>query len=181
MPRRDVGLAHVVPDHHETVRVGVGQRADQHRVEGAEHRGNPADAERERRDRDRRERRIASDLPQSVADVPPDRVEPGAMATGSHAFLGLFHAAQLEHGQTAGLGGRRAVADFVGGGHVDERLQLVVQILLGSVPMGDPAHDGRKAMQERHAPSRTLVTANETRFQRSRCCSSCRRPEAVRR
>ena len=103
------------------------------------------------------------------------------MATISNAFLGLFQASQLERGSTAGFGRCCTVADFVGGGHVDENLQLVVQILFGSVPTRDPAHDGRKAMQERHAPSKTLVTANETRFQRSRCCSSCRLPEAVRR
>ena len=58
---------------------------------------------------------------------------------------------------------------------------LVVQVLLGSVPMDERAQDRRDAMQERHAPSSTLVTANETRFHRSRRCSSCRRPEAVRR
>ena len=179
--RRDVGLAHRVPDHHETVRIGVGQGADQHRVEGAEHRSNPADAERERRDRDRRERRIASDLPQSIAYIPPGSVEPRAMASGPNAFLRLLHAAHLEHRQAAGLGGRRAVADLVGGGHVDERLQFIVQVGLGPLPVDDPAHHGRKAVQEHHAPSSTLVTAKETRFQRSRCCSSWRRPEAVRR
>ena len=124
---------------------------------------------------------MASELPHSVADVRHDHIEPGAMATASHVFLGLFHSSQLEQGQTTGLGGRRSVADFFGGRHVDERLQLVVQILLGSIPTRDPADDGREAVQERHAPSRTLVTANDTRFQRSRCCSSCRRPEAVRR
>ena len=50
------------------------------------------------------------------------------MATGPNALLGLLHSSQLKHGQTAGLGGRRAVADFVGGRHVDERPQFVVQI-----------------------------------------------------
>ena len=59
----------VVPDHDETVGVGVRQRADQHRVDGAEHRGVDADAERERGDGDGRERGIAPDLAQAVADV----------------------------------------------------------------------------------------------------------------
>ena len=31
-------------------------------------------------------------------------------------------------------------------------------------------------MQERHAPSNTLVMENAMRSQRCRCCSSCRRP-----
>ena len=39
-------LGHVVPDHHETVRIGIGQRSDEDGVEGAEDRGNTADAER---------------------------------------------------------------------------------------------------------------------------------------
>lgn len=81
------------------------------------------------------------------------------MASGSNALLCLFHPAQLEHSQTASLGGRRAVADVGGGSHVDERLQFIVQIGLGPLPIDDPA--------------------NETRFHRSRCCSSCRLPEAV--
>ena len=96
-------------------------------------------------------------------------------------FPGLFDPAKIEHGQTACLGRRRPVAHLVGGGHIDKGLQLVVQVLLGAVAVKQPAHDRREAMQERHAPSNTLATANETRFHRSRCCSSCRRPEAVRR
>ena len=60
--RRDVGLARRIPDHHETVCIGVGQGADEHGVEGTEHRRHPADAERERRDGDRREPGIASNL-----------------------------------------------------------------------------------------------------------------------
>ena len=181
VPRRDVGLPHRVPDHHETARIGVGHGADQHRVEGAEHRGNPADAERERRDRDRRERRIASDLPHSIAEIPPGGVKPGARASGPNALLRLLHAAHLEHSQATGLGGRRTVADLVGGGHLDKRLQFIVQIGLDPLPVDDPAQHGRKAVQEHHAPSSTLLTAKETRFHRSRCCSSWRRPAAVRR
>ena len=103
------------------------------------------------------------------------------MASGPNALLRLFHTAQLEHGQTTGLGGRRAVANLVGGSHVDEGLQLVVQVALGLSAPDHPPHDRGDAMQERHAPSRTLATANETLFQRSRWCSSWRRPEAVKR
>jgi hypothetical protein len=35
-------------------------------------------------------------------------------------------------------------------GHVDKSLQLVIQVLLGLIPMYQPAHDRREAMQERH-------------------------------
>ena len=122
---------------------------------------------------------MASDLPQSVADVPPGNVEPAAMAAASNLFLDLLQPSQFEHGKTAGLGGRGAGVNLVGGCHVDERLQLVVQILFGAIPARDPEHDGPQAMQQRHAPSRTHVTANVARFQRSRCCSSWRFPAAV--
>ena len=143
----------VVPDHHETVRVGVGQGADQHRVEGAEHRRHAADAERQRRDGDRRKRRIAADLPQSVADVPPGHVEPGAMATASNVLFRLFHASELEHGPTPSLGKGRAVADLVGGGHIDEGFQFVIQIALRLIAPDHPLHDRCEAMKECHAPS----------------------------
>jgi hypothetical protein len=53
------------------------------------------------------------------------------MATTSNAFLGLFQSSQLERGSTAGFSRCCTVANFVGGGHVDEDLQLVVQILFG--------------------------------------------------
>ena len=124
---------------------------------------------------------IAPDLAQSVADVPPDLVEPGAATGGSDPFLRLFHPAEMHQRRAPRVGWRARLAHAVRGGHVDERLQLVGHVALGPVPMDDPAHDGRKAMQERHAPSSTLVTANEMRLHRSRCCSSCRLPEAVRR
>ena len=178
---RRVGLAQCVPDHYETVRIGVREWAYQHRVDGAEHRRNPADTESERRDRDSRERRIASELPQSIADVSPGHLEPCATASTSNAFLGLFQASQLERGSTAGFVNGCTVADLVGGSHVNEGFYLFVQLALGLIPPDHPSHDRSETMQERHAPSRTLATANETRFQRARCCSSCRRPEAVRR
>jgi hypothetical protein len=99
----------------------------------------------------------------------------------SHALLGLFYTAKVEDGLAAGIDRRHPVAHLVGGGHVDKGFQLVVQVTVSTIPMDHPPHNGCNAMQERHAPSRTLVTANETLFQRSRCCSSCRRPDAVRR
>jgi hypothetical protein len=88
--------------------------------------------------------------------------------SAANAFLGPFHASELERSATAGLGARRAVADLVGGRHVDKGLQLVVQVALGLVPPEDPPQDRSEAMQQCHAPSRTLVTASETRFQRAR-------------
>ena len=62
----------VVPDHDQTAGVRIGQRPDQDGIDGAEHRGVDADAERQRADGDRRERRIAADLAQAIADILSD-------------------------------------------------------------------------------------------------------------
>ena len=76
------------------------------------------------------------------------------MASGPNALLRLLHAAHLEHSQTAGLGGRRAVADLVGGGHLDKRLQFVVQVGLDPVPVDDPAHtDARRCRNIMRPPA----------------------------
>src|SRR5438093_714844 len=90
---------------------------------------------------DGRKRRIAADLTQSVTDIPRDLVQPGAAASGSDAFFRLLHAAKMEYGQAARVAWRRPVANPVGEGHVDKGLQLVIQILLDSVPMNQPAYD----------------------------------------
>ena len=180
LPRR-VGLAQRVPNHDETVRIGVRQGAYQHRVDGAEHRCKAADAERERRDRDSRERRIAPDLPQSIAEVSPGHIEPRAMTTTSNAFLGLFQASQVERGSTAGF---RRVAPSRTSSSAAMSMKACSSSCKSCSALSrlrDPAHDGRQAMPQGHAPSSTLVTANDTRSQRSRCSSSWRRPEAVRR
>src|SRR5688572_18545485 len=101
------------------------------------------------------------------------------MTSASHPFLRLFHATELQCGTTLRIVRCRAVADLSGGHHVDKRAQLVVELLLDGVPPKQPARDRLHAMQEHHAPSSTLVTANDTRFHRSRCCSSSLRPDAV--
>ena len=179
--RLATGPARVVPDHDETVGIRIGQRSNQYRVHDTKHRSIHADAKCERRDRDARECRIVSDLTQSVAHISPDHIEPGTIARRAHALLRLLDSAKVKDCQSLRLGCGGSAAPPVGGGHIGKGLHFVVQVLFGSVPTHDPAQNRCEAMQERHAPSKTLVTANETRFHRSRCCSSCRRPDAVRR
>ena len=94
----------------------------------------------------------------------------------------LFHAldaTDLGEGEAASLGGRNTLPDPVGGGHLDERSNLVVELLLDAIPAEDPGCDRRQATKDGHAPSSTLLIANETRSQRRLCCSSCLRPDAV--
>ena len=116
-----------------------------------------------------------------MPNVAANFVEPGTMTSRPDPLLCLFNTAKLEDRQTSRLVRRHAVAHPVSSSHIDESSQFVVQIPLRSVPTKRPTQDRREAMQNCQAPSSTLVTANATRFQRSRCCSSWRRPEAVRR
>ncbi len=166
---------------HQLLRSRIPERPQDRHVEDREDRGVGADAQRQRQQRDGSEHGSSPERADRIAQIPPDLVQPGAVTIRSDAFLRLFHAAEMQHRRSPCVGRRSTIAHSVGGGHVHKRLELVVQVALGLVPMEHPTQDGRGAMQERHAPSSTLATANETRFQRSRCCSSCFRPEGVRR
>ena len=99
-----VSLPHVVPDHHEPAGVGIGQRTNENGIDGAEHRRVGADAQRQSRDGDGRERRVPSHLSQSVPDVAPELVHEYADAHG--------------HGVTSRLGrgnrGERLTGGFEG-------------------------------------------------------------------
>ena len=170
-------LSHL--DEHQLPRVAHRQHPEHQRIDQAEDRRVGADAQSEREHDDHREGAIPEGHPHGVAQIPSDLVEPPAMPPRTNAFFRLLHAAELQEGEAPRLVRRHAIAHLIRGGHVDERLQFVVQIALGPISRDDSAHDGGEAMQKRHAPSRTLVTATDTRSQRSRCCSSCRRPAAV--
>ena len=166
---------------HQLLRRRISERPQNHAPEDREDRRVGADAERQRQQRDGGEHGAAPKRADPVAQIAPDLVQPRAVTRRSDALLRLFHAAEMQHRGSPRLLRRGAVAHVVGRGHLHERLELVVQIALSPVSVDHPAHDGRQAIEERHAPSRTPATANETRFQRSRCCSSCFRPEVVRR
>jgi hypothetical protein len=71
--------------------------------------------------------------------------------------------------EAASLAGRQTVADLLGGGQLDERSDLGVQLLLALIPVDDPRDDRRQPMDDRHAPSSTPAMANETRSQRRFC------------
>lgn len=83
---RETDVAQVVPDHDETAGVVVRQRANQDRIDGAEHGRIRADPERQRGDGDARERRIAAHLPQGVADIACELLQ-----VGPHAHFNLVH------------------------------------------------------------------------------------------
>jgi hypothetical protein len=73
----------------------------------------------------------------------------------------LFDAAEVKHGQVAHVGGRRAIAHSIDGRHLDEKGC--------SSSLKSCSALSRRAIhrtRQRDARSRTLVTANESRFQR---------------
>ena len=72
---RNAVAAQIVPDHDELVRGGVRQRTEQDGVEGAEHRGHAADAERQRGDGHGREPQIAADLAEAETDIARELLE----------------------------------------------------------------------------------------------------------
>ena len=112
-------LAHVVPDHDETVRVGIGQRTDQHGIEGAEHRRNAADAERQRQRSPRRPDRAGAAAARSAHHVRPRR----ARRRDGRSERAPSPAPHRPLEASPGGGPLRASRrrDLVGGGHVDER------------------------------------------------------------
>jgi hypothetical protein len=164
---------------HQLLGSGIPEWPQDHGVDDREDRGVGADAQSQRQQRHGGEHGTAPKRAEPVAQISSDLVQPGAVPSRSDAFLGLFDAAEMKHRRSPCVGRRRAVTHPLGSSHFHKRLQLVVQVSLSMVATDHPTHDRREAMQERHAPSSTLATANETRFQRSRCCSSYRRPDTV--
>ena len=155
------------------------QRPEEEAVDDGEDRRVGADAQRERGDDHGGERALPGEEPERVANVAAEVIEKCAVTARTNAFFHPLDAPDLGEGEAASLGGRNAFLDPVRGGHLDERPDLVVELLLGAIPAEDPGRDGRQATKDSHAPSSTLAMANDTRSQRRRCCSSCLRPDAV--
>ncbi len=101
--------AQVVPDHDETVRVGVREGTNQYRVEGAEHRRNPADAECQCCDGDGREPWIPTDLAQSVGGVARELLQARPAPHGASVLLHQCEVAQFAACCPSGLVVREAV------------------------------------------------------------------------
>ena len=153
----------------------------QHGVCEAEDRGGHANADADRHDGRCGEPTIAVQHPQAVADVTNDIVEPDGGANIADPFLDLPDAAHSEQRRAPCLGGGAALSNPLCRRHVDEALQVIVELTFCAAGM-DPALQRRKQpVPGDHAPSNTLLTATAVRSQRWRCCSSCLRPAGVRR
>jgi hypothetical protein len=140
----------VVPDHDEPVGIGVRQRADQHRVEGAEDRRHSADAECQRGDGDQREPPVPTHLPQSVADVTSDLLQARPAPGGAGALRHESQVAQLAARRPSGLGLRHAVGSTLVGVFRQVKLKLLAQLgfLVGA--LDEPAQPAQEGV---HRPS----------------------------
>ena len=134
----------------ELPRLAHRQRSQHQRVDDAEDCRVRANAQRQRDHDNGAERRTSSAHAQGVTHVSRDLVEPGAVASGSDALFRLLHSPEIEYRDTPRIDRRRSVAHVIRRGHVDERLQLVIQVLLGSVAVDQPADYRGQAMQKYH-------------------------------
>jgi hypothetical protein len=90
-----------VPDRDDALGVRVGQRFEQHWLDGAEDRGRRADAERQGEDADRRERRRAAQPSCGVAQIGQRRVHGVLPAVATYLFARGGHVAHIEQRGTA--------------------------------------------------------------------------------
>ena len=157
----------------------IGQRPQEHGVDDAEQRDVGANAQRERADDHGGERGLPGEKPERVANVASEVIEERTVTACTNPLLHPLDAPDLGECEAASLGGRNTFPDPIGGGHLDERPNLVVELLLGAIPAEDPRCDRHQATNDLHAPSSTLLIANEMRSQRRLCWSSCLRPDAV--
>ena len=157
----------------------IGQRPQEHGVDDAKQRDVGANAQRDRADDHGGERALPGEEPERVANVASEVIEERTVAACTNPLFHRLDAPDLGECEAASLGGRNTFPDPIGGGHLDERPNLVVELLFGAIPAEDPRCDRHQATNDVHAPSSTLLIANEMRSQRRLCWSSCLRPDAV--
>jgi hypothetical protein len=174
--RRAVDVVHV--HERQAVRVGVGQRVEQHRFHDAEDGGIRADAQRQRRQRDGGEARRSPEEPQRVTDVLEHGVDAGARSHLPNLVLQRFQAAQLEPGGSPRVLRVHAGADLLVHQQVERRTQLLVEVGVDAAPLREVAPETEQAGHRLQACSaRAMATA--IWFHCAASSPSCRRPAFV--
>jgi hypothetical protein len=112
-----------------------GEAAEPQRVQQAEHRAVGADAERQRNDRRRGERRTPPKQAHAEPDVVPQRFETGAAADVLHLRLDRVDPAELQHCGPARLRRVHASCHVLVDEQFERAAQLVVQIAVDCIPM----------------------------------------------
>lgn len=170
---------------HELAGLGVRQRLQQHRVDGAEDRGRSADADRERGERHDREAWVGNELADAEAHVAHAVVEEARPAGVADIVLDAFDAAECDRTRAPRLGGRLARALPIGGLHLEMCAQLFVQLALFATAEQDGAKAGDDVRKDAHRSASAqrafmmLSIACDARSHDARSASSWRSPVAV--
>jgi hypothetical protein len=171
------------PDEDEPIRVGVGQRPQQHGAEQAEDRGIRADAETERENRDARERRVPAQHARADAQVLHEMVERGESRAVPVVLPDLREAAEPDERLAPRLVRRHSGAQVVVDVHVQVALKLRVE--LGLVRprhdrTGEPCQPRPERSHDEASPgekNRAMIPVVRSQSRASR--RSCRRPPRV--
>ena len=115
-------------DPDQFVGILVGQRPEQHRADDAEDRGAGADADGERGDRNRRERRVFAQRAESVADVLQRGLDERQAAVVAVRFLNLHRSSETQDGLAPRLIERQTAPDVIVGEHVEMCGHLVLEL-----------------------------------------------------
>ncbi len=168
-PREKAGFQN--PDFHKAIRiVNASRRTAQFAIDQRKGDDHGRQAQAEIPDHREREPRCPTEAPHGVADVPDDALHLGSRGNVPNTLLDLFGSPQLDEGRTArGLRGH-ARSDLRFGVLLDERAELLTELVVFRGTPHPPAQHGPQARPRAlHAPSRTLATAVVIDFQ---CCFS---------
>ena len=150
LPRAIGRLPHV----EQPVAVAVGQRLQQHAADHAENRGVGADAERQRDDDHRGERRAVTQGAQRVVQVGGQVFDPRQSPPVVHRLGGLGEAAGRQQRLAARFIGGKSAPDVLGGLHVEVGLQLFAEIGVRPVSGEDSRNAEEYGAKASHGVSR---------------------------
>lgn len=177
--RPGVGRPHL--DH--PLRLTVGERAEDERIDHREHRRPRPDPEPEREDERRGKERIAADPPERVAHVLAEDLEPAHPSRRPRRLPDLCHAAQPEHRLAPSLLRSHPAAEVLLHRHlqVERQLLLELPILAGAEHQRTDALADFREHPHAAPPSqaRMRLIAAEARSHPARSRSSCRTPAGV--
>ena len=121
------------------------ERAQEHRVDDAEHRGRRAHAEGEREESGSREDGRAHERAQRVAEVAEQSLEADARSRIAHLLLHALDTPHLRARGAARLLHRHAVLLQLTGAQFDVRAELLVELLLDPAAAEEIAQEAARA------------------------------------
>ena len=114
----------------------IRQRCQQHRIDDAEHGGGAADAETERERHDDGEAGVPPHLPQCVADVAGEALDPADAVHLVNLLSQAQHAAELAARRQPGLVGRQTLVNEAGRQQVEMGVDLEAGVVV-EAPAGE--------------------------------------------